>query len=436
MFLRIEFKNYGSFRDTTEMSFIATRIKDDDVHTPRPSKGSFAKFGVLPVLALYGANASGKSTALEALKMMASHVLGSHTLLKLTDKIPYKPYKLDAVSSIGPATFDCDLLIENVRYHYGFLYTRERFEEEWLYAWPNGSQQLWFHRKGNDRDAWYFGPALKGDRKRIAAATRENALFLSAAAQLNHEQLGKIYRAFGEQFMPDLPWDAHKPMMFSESPLFDPQRRDEVQRLLRAADLGVTDFRIKSHRTELESYIAHLQESGEDYNVSKAKEFQAALESNGEPKQLELMHEGVDGIGFWLDPDEESDGTISIINRLHQTLSALSAGALVLIDELDRSLHPQLCAELIKLFTNPRSNRRGAQLVFSTHDVSLMEHLRRDEVLLTEKKTDGSSHLVAMSQFKLLRRDDMARVYMEGRVGGLPLTGSLSNMLKPDLEVG
>ncbi len=291
--------------------------------------------------------------------------------------------------------------------------------------------QLWFQRKGNDRDAWYFGPALKGDRKRIAASTRENALFLSAAAQLNHEQLGKIYRAISEQFMPDLIWNSHEPMMFSESPLFDPRRKDEVQRLLRAADLGVMDFRVKSHKTELEMTITRLVESGDEKSLRIARQFQAALASDGEPKQLELMHEGVDGIGYWLDPDEESEGTISLINRLDQILSALSAGALVLIDEIDRSLHPHLCVELIKMFTSPYSNPKGAQLLFTTHDVSLMEHLRRDEVVLVNKQNDGGSRLELMSEYKLLRRDDMQKVYMEGRVGGLPRLGSLGRALTP-----
>jgi uncharacterized protein len=386
---------------------------------------------VLPVLGLYGANASGKSTALQAMKMMISHVLTSHIQLKPTDKVPNKPFKLDAVSSVAPTQFECDLLIDEVRYQYVFLHTRERFEEEWLYAWPNGSQQLWFHRKGSDREAWYFGPALKGDRKRIANATRENALFLSVAAQNNHEQLGKIYRAISAQFMLDLPWDAHEPMIFSDSPLFDPQRNHEVKRLLRAADLGVIDFRMKSHKHELERYITRLRESGDEHRLKKAKELQSALENDGEPRQLELMHEGADGIGYWLEPEEESDGTIAFINRLHQILSALSVGALVLIDEIDRSLHPHLSAELIKLFTSPYSNPKGAQLLFSTHDVSLMEHLRRDEVLLVGKQNDGCSQIVSMSEFKLLRREDMAKVYMEGRVGGLPRMGSLSRSLSP-----
>ncbi|MCK6519867.1 ATP-binding protein [Myxococcota bacterium] len=429
MLLRFMFKNFGSFRDAAELSFVATRIKDDDVHGALPPKGPFAKFGVLPVLALYGANASGKSTALDALRRMVSHVLRSHTELKPTDKIPHKPFKLDLESSAQPTHLECELLIDGVRYQYGFLVTKDRFEEEWLQAWPAGVEQLWFHRKGDDRDAWYFGPALKGERKRIAAATRENSLFLSAAAQNNHEQLGKLYRAFDELFSKNLPSDSHHPMSFSASPLFDPERADEVRRLLRAADVGVMDFRLKSDKDGIKAHIDQWQRSSDETIAQRAIRLSAALESIGDVRHLELQHEGADGLGHWLDPDEESDGTISLINRLHQILLALNLGALTFIDELDRSLHPLLCVELIKMFTSPYSNPNGAQLLFTTHDVSLMEHLRRDEVALVNKQNDGGSRIELMSEYKLLRRDDMQKVYMEGRVGGLPRLGSLGRAL-------
>lgn len=429
MLLRFMFKNFGSFRDAAELSFVATRVKDDDVHATLPPKGPFAKFGVLPVLALYGANASGKSTALDALKLMVHCVLRSHTELKPTDKIPHKPFKLDLQSSAQPTHLECELLIDGVRYQYGFLVTKDRFEEEWLHAWPAGVDQLWYHRKGSDRDDWYFGPALKGERKRIATATRENSLFLSAAAQNNHEQLSKIYRAFDALFFEDLPWASHRPMMLSESPLFDPERADEVRRLLRAADVGVMDFRVKSRKLDVEQLIESLRQSPDQSVAQKADELQSLMLSQGDPKHLELKHEGADGLGHWLEPEEESDGTISLINRLHQILSTLSAGALLPIDEIDRSLHPLLCVELIQMFTSPYSNPKGAQLLFTTHDVSLMEHLRRDEVALVNKPNDGASRLELMAEYKLLRRDDMQKVYMEGRVGGLPRLGSLGRAL-------
>lgn len=435
MFLRFAFKNHGSFREATEVSFLASRVKDEDVHVPIKSDLPHAKFGVLPVLALYGGNASGKTTVLKAFERMVRHILHSQSHLSLTDEIPVYPFKLDSHSKDTPSQFECEFVVDEVRYLYGFVCTKEIFEEEWLYAWPSGSQQLWFHRKGAAREDWYFGPSLKGDRRRNAQHTRDNSLYLSTSAHLNHEQLGNIYRAFSKLTMLDLPISSHKPMMFSESPLFDEERRREVLRLLEAADLGVQDFRVRSQKVVIEKLIEQLRDSDNNDVLKTADELQSSLEKNGDPKRLELLHGGADGTGAWLEPEEESSGTISLINRLHQILSALGLGAITLIDEIDRSLHPHLCAELITLFSNPRSNPKGAQLLFSTHDVTLMKNLRRDEVLLTDKGQDGCSRLTPMSQFKLLRRDDMARVYMEGRVGGVPSTGNLSMLLSPTHKV-
>jgi AAA15 family ATPase/GTPase len=433
MFLRFAFKNHGSFRDAAEVSFLATRVKDEDVHVPMKSDLPHAKFGVLPVLALYGGNASGKTTVLTAFERMVSLILNSQSQLSVTDEIPFHPFKLNNQSLATPSHFECEFVAGNIRYLYGFTCSKKIFEEEWLYAWPNGNKQLWFHRKGNIREEWYFGPALKGDRKRTALLTKDNSLFLSTAAQFNHEQLSTIYKAFKTSTLFESPWSSHKPLTETESPLFEGDRQREIQRLLSAADLGVRDFRVKQLRAPGGNLTARhmVKPDGTDGSGSATSLRAILLEDLGNPKQLELLHEGADGFGCWFEPTEESDGTITLINRLHQFLNALNVGSLTVVDEIDRSLHPRLCAELIKLFTNPLSNPKGAQLLFSTHDVSLMEHLRRDEVLLAEKRLDGRSQLVPMVQYKLLRRDDMPTVYAEGRVGGTPQVGNLSILLSP-----
>lgn len=363
MFLRFAFKNHGSFRDATEVSFLATRVKDEDVHVPIKPDLPHAKFGVLPLLALYGGNASGKTTVIKAFQRMVSHILNSQTHLSPTDEIPYHPFKLDDQSRESPSQFECEFVVDGTRYLYGFVCSTHIFEEEWLYAWPTGSQQVWFQRKGKLREDWYFGPSLKGDRKRIAQQTRDNALYLSTAAQMNHEQLGAIYKAINNLTIFDLPVSSHKPMMFSESPLFEERRRPEVQRLICAADVGVKDFRVKSQRVVVEKLIEHFRDSDDKEINEMADDLQSSLEKNGDPKRIELLHFGAHGTGTWLEPEEESSGTVSLINRLHQILSALSIGALTLIDEIDRSLHPVLCAELIKLYTNPRSNPKDRKSV-------------------------------------------------------------------------
>lgn len=418
MILRLAFKNYGSFREAAEVSFVATRIKDDDVHVPMPSPGSFAKHGVLPVLALYGANASGKSTVVGALRTLAnlSHCHNSDR----------KPFMLDAASRRAPTQFELDFLVDGVRYEYGIIFTDRRVEEEWIYAWPRGRRQLWFHRKevdGTDDkgDSLYFGPSIKGAFRKAAAQAYEAEPLLNIVDRHNGPQCGPQLKAVyefvrrGIWFPKEFP-DMLLPMMISvESPMIDPQRRGEVLRLLRAADLGVTDFRVRDGGFRIESIANNLE--AVPCPVEQAT-----------TRQIELMHEGA---GCWLSPEQESSGTVALVGLLNWMMFALDRGAPLVVDDIHRSLHPLLCSELIRMFSNPRSNPRGAQLLFTTHDVNLMEHLRRDEVHLVEKGNDGSSQIFPMSQFKLLRREDMRKMYLEGRVGGLPRTGCMSMLTSP-----
>lgn len=396
MLLRFTFKNHGSFRDSTEVSFVATRLKDNDVHAPIPAK--ILKYGVLPAVALYGGNASGKSTVMGALKTMSDLIDNSYNSWAL---VPQTPFRLDDTSQDAPTQFDCDFLIDDVRYEYGFVITKKLVVEEWLCAYPRSRRQIWFHIKRNGpKVSTYFGPAFKGNRKCLAAAATMSSLFLHALPTDDRaiEQLSAVRKFLRGRFKFYHPPDMRKPMAFLRSPLLDPERKDEVLRLLRAADFGVKDFQIHNNDNQIFSY-----------------------------KQIVLQHEGGD---HWLDPSEESSGTIALIHLLDLILTTLNRGALLVV-ELPHNLHPLLCAELIKMFTNPRSNPKGAQILFSASSASHMDDLRRDEVLLVDKHTDGSSHIVPMSDFKIRHRKDMAILYREGRVGGLPRTGCLSRMMVP-----
>jgi len=422
MFLRFGFANHGSFRAPTEVSFLARNL-NDDVHSPFPEI-AHAKNGVLPIIAIYGANASGKSNTLHAITRMIAHVVSSFSL-RPSQKIPWRPHKLAQETMDEPSRFDCDVVVKGVRYHYGFTCKDESFIEEWIYAWPDGSKQLWFYRNGKEWKDWYFGPGFKGEKRRIAQQTRHNCLFLSVAAQFNHAQLLPLYQCFEENTMRGEP-DATEFAMWSDSPFFQEDKHNYFLSLLRSADIGISDFSVKNEKEMIEKII---KESIDNNQKDFAEEMKKKLEEEGEPKRLVLSHTGADGFVAQLEPNEESDGTISLMNRLHEIIESLLSGRLLIIDEIDRSLHPHLCAELLKLFGDFSVNTRGAQILFATHDTSLLDCLRRDEVYLTDKDIFGASTLRRMADFKLLKREDMQRVYNEGRVGGIPRLGDFHNVL-------
>lgn len=414
MLLRFGFANHRSFATPAEISFVAARGSDHPTH-PRPVPK--LRHGALPLVGLYGANASGKSGALGALSFMASQVVNSFVRQTPTGPIPRHPFKLDAASLAAPSRFDCDFVLGGVRYHYGFACTSEAFEEEWLYAWPAGIRQVWFHRIGQDKAEWYFGPGLKPNRRVAVAETRPNSLYVSAAAQLGHEQMLDIYRFFSERLhISEL--EPTRLTTWYSSPLFDPERRPQILALMNAADLGVVDLRTVVRRTWIDDNVHKLDE---DVQVQLRR-----LQAQGEPRQVLLGHRGPSGAVAWLEPEEESQGTLAFLSHLHVLLSALDRGALLAVDELDRSLHPLLVARVLDLFSNPSTNPNGAQLLFTTHDTNLLAHLRRDEVVLAEKSLEGGSSLTPLASYRALKREDLATFYQQGRYGGVPRLGSFA----------
>lgn len=420
MLLRFGFSNHRTFSGTAELSFIAARGSDLPDH-PRPWSG--ARHGVLPVVGLYGANASGKSSVLHAFSMMAAHVTQSFIGVKPNDKVPRQPFKLHADQLAAPSRFDCDLVLDNVHYHYGFSCTAAGFDEEWLYAWPAGVRQVWFHRRAGE--PMYVGSKLRRPGMVPDIEARPNSLWLSAAAQVGHPQLSVVYGFFARQ-VARREIDAHTQVYYPESPLFDPARRDQVLALLRAADLGVVDLRVVSRRDRVANFAQMIREGGAD---RVADEVERRLSQHGDLQQLLLAHQ-TNAAPVWLEPEEESDGTLTLLNHLHDVLSVIDQGGLLLVDELDRCLHPQLSARVLELFTNPASNPHNAQLLFTSHDTSLFAGLRRDEIVLVEKGDDGSATLAPLSDFKPLKREDLETYYRQGRYGGVPRLGDFARALR------
>ncbi|MEQ1567632.1 MAG: ATP-binding protein [Myxococcota bacterium] len=424
MLLRFGVENYRSIRDKQEISFARSALDGPD-HVTREAHG--AKRGILPVVALYGANASGKSNVLSALESMVRHVEQSHVGLTPSARMPTDPFRLDPAMRDAPTRFDVDIVIDGIHYHYGFA-IRSIVEEEWLYAWPERHQQLWFHRVGTDRSAWRFGPGLTGQRVRIAELTRDNSLFLSAAAQNNHLKLLPIYHHFARGFsFVDAP---EGPKLRSDSALFDEATLPRVLALLREADLGVLDAKVEDRTMILQEFIGEFHSRGED---RLAENLRKSLEEHGGPKELVLAHRGT-AEPVWLPNVEESRGTLALMDHLHQILPALDHGSLVILDELDGSLHPDLARAVVGLFTDPSTNRRGAQLLFTTHDPSILDILRRDEVVVVDKSEFGATALTPISEFRVLKRDHLATAYAQGRYGGVPRLGWFGRALAKESE--
>lgn len=411
MLIRFGVQNHRSIRDAQEISFARSALKGPE-HVTVPAHGT--KRGVLPVMALYGANASGKTSVLSALRFMVGHIVDSHVRRHPGEPLPQMPFKLDPVTAAAPTRFDIDVLVDEVHYHYGFSFSAAGVDEEWLYAWPSGHQQLWFHRVGADPADWKLGSKLTGPKAAIASFTRENSLFLSAAAQNNHPQLTPLYTYFQTAVRFQRTVRPGERVLRPGSPLFEPAFRSAVVQMLQAADLGIVGAQVTDRRGTV---VEQLRRGGLADLADGVEESPDAM------PELELGHANANGDVVWFDPGLESAGTLMLLHHLHEALPALQHGWTLVVDEIDVSLHPALIGALIRVFADRKLNRSGAQLLFTTHDQTILDVLRRDEVVIVDKGADGATTLTPLSDFKTLAREDTRRAYAEGRYGGVPRLG-------------
>lgn len=414
MLIEFRFSNFRSFRDEEALSLVAGPFTEKP-ETPRFVES--IKESLLPVAAIYGANASGKTNALRAIYFFVEAVSQSHSDWKPDGPIPVRRF-LNSGEDV-PSEFEIDFLTAGTRYRYGFRVNSVAVLEEWLYAYPKGKKQTWFHRMPGKPIS--FSTKLPGENKTIENLTRRNSLFLSAAAQNNHEVLSTPYRWIADLLfvMED------KGSMFRNHTARLCQASsylDEVSRLISVADLGVTGIRVESEEIpeEQKATFAKLRSALETVG------FEGKL--NDPPTQdlkIRLLHRmGNEEVAF--NPGQESRGTLAYLALLGPVVDALKKGMPLIVDELDSSLHPLLSTHLVRLFNDPASNPMGSQLIFNTHDTNLLSGglLRRDQIWFSEKANDGSTHLFPLSDFKLRRTDNLESGYLMGRYGAIPFVNS------------
>lgn len=430
MLLRFSFQNHRSFRDETTIHFVipSATTREAGVIEVEAAGGR-----VLTVLGLFGANASGKSAALDALRWMQSSVRSSHRRWPLSGPIPRRPFRLDAASGSRPSAFELDFLLDGTRMRYRFAVDDTRVTEEALYTWPSGRRTLWFER---DKDGFRFGRTLHGRNQTIKDLTRPNALFLSVAAENNHERLTPVYRWLTEGLRALSPDDEGARYAFTGEMIRTGARRREVVELVRRADLGLADLEVKESVERLSDEEVRKKRAILEAAGIEEDEISSLLPREQLVATVLFHHEADSGQAAPapLHTDDESRGTLAWFALAGPILDALEHGHVLLCDELDASLHPLLVAEIIALFSDPRRNPRGAQLVFNSHDLTMLGHvldprstLRREAVWLVEKGRDGASRLYPLSDFSPRKGENLERGYLQGRYGAVPYLGGLTS---------
>lgn len=413
MLIEMSVTNFRSL--SKQQTFSLVKGKGDELVKSNTFKVETAnEFELLRSAAMYGSNASGKSNFLRALQTMKHIVLDSAANLQRGVRLPIIPFRLSPNTRHAPSEFEVTFIVDGVRYQYGFSATAEQIHEEWLLAYPKGRAQRWFTRvwlAEQKRFEWEFGSHLTGEKQIWQKSTRDNALFLSTAVQLNSEQLHPIFDWFKSTLhLANVggwtPW-------FSAS-LCEHDGKSKVMEFLRAADIHIDDILVDSQSVD-ELLPSDMPDALRDAITDDMKGKRIL--------ELKTVHQDSDGKPVTFDFDEESDGTRKLFSFAGPWIDVLENGYVLFVDELHDNLHPRLVRFLVELFHNPETNPKNAQLVFTTHETSILSQdvFRRDQIWFCEKDKTQATEIYPLTDFSPRKgRENLELAYLSGRYGALP----------------
>ena len=298
---------------------------------------------------------------------------------------------------------------------YGFSATRKLVTDEWLYAWPRGRIQLWFERT-TERETGAvrckFGDKLAGDKEAWRRATRPNALLLSTAVTLNSEQSRPVFGWFRDNL--------HIAALGGWANTFSVEwcggdRKAEIVRFLRETDLAIDDLRVGHEDFSPETIPDDLP--------AELRQHLRGMFSGTRSAHVHVRHNVNHDRSAELELEEESDGTQKMFALAAPWLDTLDNGHVIVFDELHDNLHPALVRFLVERFHDPEANARGAQLVFTTHDTSILNQdvFRRDQIWFCERGSRLETRVVPLTDFRPRRGvENLERSYLAGRYGALP----------------
>ena len=391
---------------------------------------------VLPVAAIYGGNASGKTNFFKALKFAKELVVKGTQPDSL---IPVEPFRLAAKGPEKPSQFGFELLIDDDIYDFKFSVTRKAVHEEKLTIITRTSEKVLYHRQNGKID---FDEALTKDRmlEFVFKGTRDNQLFLTNSISQKVENFKPIYtwfKDFLELVAPDSRFGAFEHFLNESHPLFS-----TMNEMLPQLDTGIAHLGgegIPFDNLQLPDPLkTKLQEDiKEGMTVLLLTDERVVVtRKDGElvAKKLVTFHPKADGTEAKFEMRQESDGSQRVIDLLPAflDLSNVASKKVYVIDEVDRSLHTLLTRKLLEFYLSRCSAETRTQLLFTTHDALIMDQqlLRRDEMWVTERDLAGASNLFSFSEYKDVRYDkDIRKSYLQGRLGGVPrilLGGSLT----------
>jgi len=427
MILRFAVENWMSYRDRVEFSMIASRERQ---HRDRLSYVNKYKTWILPIAAVYGGNASGKTNLFKALNFAKGLIVkGTHA----ESLLPVDRFRLDVKSAENPARFSFELLIKEMIYEFSFTVDSYSVLEEKLVQISSTSEKILYDRREGKPN---FDSTLNKDKFLHFAfqGTRDNQLFLTNSVSQKVDRFKSIsdwFRNNLELVAPDSRFEPFEQFLDEEHPLYGTMNSMLPRLDTGIASLGGEDISFENAPIP-EVIKTKLQEDVKEGMtvrvLSEPNNDRFLVRRKGEDffvKKLVTNHRKSDGSLVKFDMNHESAGSQRIIDLLPAflELSKKDSEKVFVIDEVDRSLHTMLTRRLLEAYLSSCSPANRAQLLFTTHDVLLMdqEFLRRDEMWVTEREDNGASTLHSFSEYKDIRYDkNLRKSYLQGRLGGIP----------------
>ncbi len=384
MVLKIALANFFSINEKVTLDLQAANIQTKETRALADNTFSVGNERLLKTVAIYGANASGKSNIIKAVKAAVDMILDSHNYNE-GNSFGFKPFKF-GVKGV-PSEFYIRFIVNGIEHEYSFTCTRDEIVTESLYYYPKGRKALIFARderiEGEKKDKYEFTSVIRRPMD-VAANTSRKTLFLSRASQMDRDKAKEIYRWFNEQLV-----FSYRGKTSVAIDRFLGDNKDEVLRVLKAADSDIVEFTFKDG--ELTTFHRRNPSLPFDFNT------------------------------------EESEGTKILFKIMLTVKDVVRNNKVMFLDKVETSLHTRLVEYLINLFHNSRS----AQLIFTTHNTHLLDmtRFRKDQIFFVNKRDDGSSDLYSLFDYKDFREKmDLEKAYLQGRFDAVPYINEFENI--------
>lgn len=418
MLLNFTFKNYKSYADTCNFSMVANKDKSHEDNLITIGKDRISKSRII-----YGANASGKTSFIDALEFIKIFSMMSNNLVE-NNRIGIIPYKFRQKFSSIPSEFSLTFIKNSVKYCYSFSCTFEKVIDEKLDVYNSAKPTNIFTRTNTDE--YKFNTDVK-QLNEIRTKNTKNKLFLLTAATWNYEKVKPVVDYILNDII--VLHDISQPTKYNIGYIIENNDLEEYKKFcldfLNNADISISDFEINAQKIKelgrQAEFMTKLMNVIVNNDPEQMKKF-----GNSDVFNIKTIHNinnENNSFSYPLELIEESDGTQQLFHFAPSLFYTFKEGKVLLIDEIDRSLHPLLVEYIIKKFYDKNLNKNNAQLICNTHDTNLLnlDLFRRDEIWFTERNNaSASTEMYTLSDFSPRKDENVEKAYLLGRYGGIP----------------